>query len=61
MNDSVLDTVTISVTGKDLLIFALLILNVVSLVILMCKCIKCWNGKKVKYESVSVLSENESV
>ena len=53
------DAVTISVSAKDLLILALLILNVVSLAILVCKCTKCCNRNKVKYEAVSVLSENE--
>jgi len=59
MNDAALETDVISVAGKDLLILALLILNVVSLTILVCKCTKCCNGQKVKYEAVSVLSENE--
>ena len=59
MNDAALDTVAISVTGKDLLILTLLILNVVSLTILVCRSTKCCNGKQVKYEAVSVLSENE--
>ena len=59
MNDSALDTITISVTGKDLFILALFILNVLMLAILVCKCTKCCNGKNVKYQAVSVLSENE--
>jgi len=57
--DAAEDATVLSVTGKDLLILALLISNVVFLTILMCKCIKCCNGQKVKYEAVSVLSENE--
>ena len=59
MNNAAMDTAIISISSQDLLILALLILNVVSLTILVCKCTKCWNGEKVKYEAVSVLSENE--
>ena len=59
MNDAALNTVTISVTGKDLFILALFILNGLMLAILVCKCTKCCNGNKVKYQAVSVLSENE--
>ena len=59
MNDAALNTLAISLTGKDLFILALLILNVVSLAILVSKCTKCCNRAKVNYEAVSVLSENE--
>ena len=59
MNKAALNTVTVTMTQKDLLIFALSIANVLTLTVLVYKCTKKWKQKKMQYEAVSVLSENE--
>ena len=61
MNEATNDVV--AVTGKDLAILALFLLNVCMTTILIMKCNKGTRsrGKKVKYEAVSVMSESELV
>ena len=51
------------VSGKDLFILALLLLNICSVIVLVCRCTKnkVRTGKKVIYKPVSVSSENESL
>ena len=54
---------TTNVTGKDLLIFILLIVNAFTLMVIACGCTKCCKTKEknVIYEPVSIVSENESI
>ena len=61
MNEATNDVVV--VTGKDLAVLALFILNVCTVTILITKCNKGTRskGKKVTYEAVSVMSESELV
>ena len=49
------------VTGKDLFILMLLIVNICTMTILISKCTKCDEslGREVIYKAVSVISENE--
>ena len=63
MNEGVMDTVALNVTGKDLLIFVLLIVNAFTLMAVACRQTKCCKTKqkKVIYEPVSIVSENESI
>ena len=64
MIGSASDNVVVTVTAKDLLILGLLMVNVLSLTVLICRCTKYWNGnrKKMKYDFEAVaLSENESL
>ena len=51
------DTVIVSLTGKELLILVLVLANVFTLTILVCRCAKCCSGNEVKYAGVGVLSE----
>merc|ERR1712223_631399 len=55
------NTWTVSVTGKDLFILVLVILNVFTLIMLISGCTECCKveQRKVQYEEVAVLSENE--
>ena len=50
-------TVTVSLTGKELLILVLVMANVFTLAVLVYRCTKCCGGDKVEYETVGVLSE----
>jgi len=61
LNQVSMDTITVTVTAKDLFILLLVIANVFTLTMLVCQCRNRWNGmgNKVKYEAVNVLSENE--
>merc|ERR1719295_1738670 len=66
MIGSASDNVVVTVTAKDLLILGLAMVNVLTLIVLICRCTKCLKGdgkKKTKYdfEAVAVLSENESL
>ena len=64
MIGSASDNVVVTVTAKDLLILGLLMVNVLSLTVLICRCTKNCNGnrKKMKYDFEAVaLSENESL
>ena len=49
------------VSGKDLIILALLLLNICSVIVLVCRCTKnkVRTGKKVIYKPVGINSENE--
>jgi len=53
------NTWTVSVTGKDLFILVLVILNVFTLIVLISGCTKCCKveQRKVQYEEVAVVSE----
>ena len=66
MIGSASDNVVVTVTAKDLLVLGLAMVNVLTLILLICRCTKCLKGdekKKTKYdfEAVAVLSENESL
>ena len=53
------NTWTVAVTGKDLFILVLVILNVFTLIVLISGCTKCCKveQRKVQYEEVAVVSE----
>ena len=60
MIGSASDNVVVTVTASDLVILGLLLMNVLTLTILICRCKR--NGKKMKYNYEAVaLSENESL
>ena len=62
LNQVSMDTITATVTAKDLIILMLVIANAFTLTMLVCRCTNRWNGMgiKVKYEAVNVLSESEN-
>ena len=57
--DASLNNFTVTVTGKDLLIFVLVIANALTLAVLVRGCTKSRTGRRVKYEAVGVVSESE--
>merc|ERR1719192_195670 len=59
MNKAALNNVTVTVTGKDLLILVLVIANALTLAVLVRGCTKSRTGRRVKYEAVGVVSESE--
>ena len=58
------DNVVVAVTEKDLLILGLLMVNIFTLILLICRCTRYCNGngEKTKYDfEAAALSENESL